>query len=361
MKTTGFFAPRNAFLLGLMAAALTAPAARAGWQVLDRVVLPPGLQVEGMTVGGLSGAAYDPKTKLLWTVSDGRQWPQSMVFQFRLQVDAVTGKMRLEPRGVLALQVPGYPGEPLDAEGLALWTRDRFFVSHEGSKRGALAPGIACFSGKTGRALFGIPVPEEFLSTAAQPERGVQENRGFESVCLSLPRATYLFTANESPLLQDLANPRDSMSGPVRILRYRLSRLKEPPVQRAYQADRDALFGSVVEMLSVPGTDKLLVLERQLTWPVAPRQRRIRIYEVDFLQDDATDISGLASLRGKKITPLQKRLVFDSSRDGLRGPDNLEGMTWGPEVRGQPTLLLVSDDNFSASQHTEFVLLGRAD
>jgi hypothetical protein len=189
--------------------------------------------------------------------------------------------------------------------------------------------------------------------------RGVQKNRGFESVCLSRPRAHSLFTASEAPLIQDLANPKDAASGPVRILRYRISALKEAPEQKAYEPDRDALFGSVVDMLAVPGSSKLLVLERQLLWPVMPRQRRIRIYEVDFAQPDATDVSALDSLRGASFAPLAKRLVFDSGRDGLRAPENMEGMTWGPEVQGSPTILLVGDDNFSKSQRTEFVLIGK--
>jgi hypothetical protein len=332
-------------------------ASSGSWQVLDRVILPAGTTIDGLRVGGLSGAAYDTANGLLWTVSDGRQWETSKVFRFQLAVDA-RGKMDLRPHSSLSLHRAGEKNEALDAEGIALWTRDRFFVSHEGSRSGHFRAGVACFSQKTGRALFAIPLPDYFFPTEAEPNRGVQENRGFESVTLSAPRATYLFTASESPLLQDLANVRDSQNGPVRILRYRLSELEAPPVQRAYQADRDAVFGSVVELLAIPGTTRLLVQERQLTWPVQPRRRRIRIYEVDFSQPDATDVSALTSLRGQRLTPLRKTLVFDSSRDGLRHPDNLEGLTWGPKVNGQPTLLLVSDDNFSSTQETEFVLLG---
>lgn len=37
--------------------------------------------------------------------------------------------------------------------------------------------------------------------------------------------------------------------------------------------------------------------------------------------------------------------------------DNIEGITWGPEVDGKPTLILVSDNNFSPAQFTQFVAL----
>jgi hypothetical protein len=347
-----------ATLLGAAVFSATARAAESrGWQVLDRVVLPTDTKIEGYRVGGLSGAAFDPRSGLLWTVSDGRQWDASKVFRFSLAVDAA-GKMEIRPHSVLSLHRGDRRNEALDAEGIALWTRNRFFVSHEGSRHGHFQPGISAFSQKTGRVLFALPFPEYFFPTEENPAQGLQNNRGFESVTLSAPRATYLYTANESPLMQDLRNAADGQSGFVRILRFQLSEREAPPAQRAYQADRDAVFGSVVELLTVPGTTRLLVLERQLTRPVQPRQRRIRIYEVDFAQPDATDISQRPALREQRITPLRKTLVFDSSRDGLRHLDNLEGLTWGPEVRGRPTLLLVSDDNFSNTQQTEFVLLG---
>lgn len=329
-----------------------------GAEVLDRVTLEKGLKIGDYVIGGLSGLAYDSRSGTLFAVSDGRQWPESVIFEFGLVVDPATGRMTITPRGVARLQSPGKKVGPLDAEGIALWTRGRLFVSHEGSKRGDLAPGIACFSTKTGKPLFGIPVPDFFLPEKSATQRGIQLNRGFEGVCLSLPRARYLYATIESPLMQDLEDAGQSTSGPVRILRYELSKLKKPPLQRAYQPDRDAAFGSVVELLAIPNTSRLLVLERQLLWPVPPRMRRIRVYEVDFNQADATDISQMPSLAGREVRSLEKKLVFDSGKHGLRSPDNLEGMTWGPEVRGNPTLLLVSDDNFSTTQQTEFVLIG---
>ena len=42
--------------------------------------------------------------------------------------------------------------------------------------------------------------------------------------------------------------------------------------------------------------------------------------------------------------------------------DNLEGMTWGPRLpTGQPTLILVSDNNFSGRQVTQFLAFAWSD
>ncbi|MDB9496553.1 esterase-like activity of phytase family protein, partial [Spirulina subsalsa CS-330] len=55
------------------------------------------------------------------------------------------------------------------------------------------------------------------------------------------------------------------------------------------------------------------------------------------------------------VTPLKKRLLLDLST--LPIPlDNLEGMTLGPRLAdGSSLLVLVSDNNFSAEQVTQFL------
>ncbi len=64
------------------------------------------------------------------------------------------------------------------------------------------------------------------------------------------------------------------------------------------------------------------------------------------------------SLADEDVRPVRKELVADMADFGLSTVDNLEGMTWGPTLRsGERTLLLVSDDNFSASQVSQVVAL----
>lgn len=326
-----------------------------GWKVLDHRVLPAETTVDGFRVGGLSGLAYNKKTGSLWAVSDARKWKSSVLFEFSVSLSDA-GKLQIAPLGTLRLQESGRLEEPLDSEGIALWTHRRVFISHEGSKSGRLAPGIACFSMRTGHPLFSFPLPEYFYPKTSGDAFGLQENRGFEGLTLPPAPARSLYAVNESPLIQDLNSVGGSQRGPVRILRFDLKNREALPEQRAYIAENDGVFTSVVELLALDAT-RLLVLERQILLAVPPRARRFRIFEVDFAQPDATDIAGLSSLRGKKIQPLRKTLLFDSLQAGLRHVDNIEGLTRGPDFQGRPTLLLVSDDNFSPSQQTEFWLL----
>jgi 3-phytase len=67
----------------------------------------------------------------------------------------------------------------------------------------------------------------------------------------------------------------------------------------------------------------------------------------------ATDVSGRDSLSGEDWTPVRKTLLYD-----FPNPDNLEGMTFGPELPdGDRTLVVVSDDNFLILQSTQIVAL----
>ena len=86
----------------------------------------------------------------------------------------------------------------------------------------------------------------------------------------------------------------------------------------------------------------------------------IRLYHVDARH--ATDISGLSSLDGASFTPAEKTLLLDLSTlkndDGsFLATDNIEGLTLGPEINGKRSLILVSDNNFAASQFTQFIAL----
>jgi hypothetical protein len=82
----------------------------------------------------------------------------------------------------------------------------------------------------------------------------------------------------------------------------------------------------------------------------------MRLYSVAL--PGATDINGVFSLAGKldQVRPAKKTLLFDLDTLGIP-LDNVEGMTLGPTLPdGRRALVLVSDNNFAASQFTQFLL-----
>ena len=74
-------------------------------------------------------------------------------------------------------------------------------------------------------------------------------------------------------------------------------------------------------------------------------------------------VSVRASLAGQlgSIDPVEKTLLYDL--DALGIPlDNVEGMTFGPDLAdGRRTLVLVSDNNFAPAQFTQFLLFAYSD
>ena len=69
-------------------------------------------------------------------------------------------------------------------------------------------------------------------------------------------------------------------------------------------------------------------------------------------------MSGEFSLLDASFTPVTKRLILNVEEDLGIEPDNIEGMTFGPALPdGRLPLILVSDNNFAATQTTQFIVL----
>jgi hypothetical protein len=84
---------------------------------------------------------------------------------------------------------------------------------------------------------------------------------------------------------------------------------------------------------------------------------KVRIFEIDTT--GATNVLHTPSLAAAKhVQPVRKKLLVDLSDLPLDKIDNVEGMTWGPRLpSGERSLVVVSDNNFSAAQVTQLVAL----
>lgn len=225
-----------------------------------------------------------------------------------------------------------------------------------------------------------LPVPGKFnpQDATGNPVRpgsgnqavGVQRNLGFEALAVSAD-GERVIVANEAALFQDDSRtPFDSefnqAEGPdSRILLF----VRNPAgdwradTEKVYRAERGTdfiflrLFNTVVSVLTIDHHGRMLVMERGLTAAnLDTGSYRIRIYEIDYEQENATDVAPYSSLRDLPAplvtTRLEKCLVWES----FSGLDNLEGMTWGPPINGFRSLILVSDNNSSSGQITQFLL-----
>jgi 3-phytase len=111
----------------------------------------------------------------------------------------------------------------------------------------------------------------------------------------------------------------------------------------------------LVELL--PFNDEfMLSMERSFSVGAPGTGNTIKLYSVAF--PGADDVNGTDSIAGSLgvLRPVRKTPLLDLRTLGIP-LDNVEGMTIGPDLPdGRRSLVLVSDNNFAASQFTQFLL-----
>lgn len=336
----------------------------------------PKMKFKDTPIGGLSALTYDRQRDKFYALSDDRsQLAPARFYTLGLSLTRTdTGEISIEKVDVedatLLKDENGkiFTKGSLDPEGIALSPKGSVFISSEGVPSQGIAPFIREFDLETGRQRSSLQIPERYLPNDAmqqeQTARGIQDNLGFESLTFelgSLSAATgdpfRLFTATESALFQDTLPPDSEQAPRIRLLHYLIGNIGRPIVLTEHlyllnPTPKGATDNGLTDLVTVDTGGHFLSLERTYGLLGA----RAKIFQLATAA--ATDTSGIATLKGdiSKIDPVKKKLVLDLSELGIY-LDNLEGMALGPRLPdGTRSLLLVSDDNFSETQLTQFLL-----
>jgi 3-phytase len=342
----------------------------AGYESIGTTSIPTGTQFEGTEIGGLSSITYDPKRDVYYAISDD-QGTIDPVRYYTLSIDISDGQ--LDPGDITFLEVttildasgaPYAPGS-LDPEGLVLAHGGQLYFSSEGFA--TRTPPVDPFINRmnlNGRQTRSLDVPDKFLPNAAGTQ-GVRNNLGFESLNVTPDQRT-LVTASEGALAQDGPAANLGQESFARILEYRLSSGR-PGSEYVYVVNPVAedpvppeafRVNGLVELLPLDNLGTMLALERSFSVGAEGAGNTIWLYEIQT--QGATDVSGLFSLVQPPVNfdPVTKRLILDVEADLGIEPDNIEGMAFGPVLPdGRVPLILVSDNNFAASQATQFIVL----
>lgn len=330
---------------------------------------------EETTIGGLSALTYDTRNSKFYALSDDRsKLAPARFYTLNLVINQdESEKIQLEKVTVEKVtflqdeQGQTYKRGKLDPEGISLSPQGTIYISSEGDAKGKIPPFIAEFEVKTGRKITELPIPQRYLGDPEDPQgkisRGLQNNLGFESLAIksgSLSPADpfRLFTATESALVQDKLPPEsEELQERIRFMHYLIQPLASPILvaEHLYLLDPPAtgtLDQGLTELMVMDSEGFLLSLERAYGF----FGFSAKIFQVTAT--DATDISTTTSLSGdlSNIKPLRKKLLLDLGELNLY-LDNLEGMTLGPRLPdGSQSLILISDNNFSEDQVTQFLL-----
>ena len=337
-----------------------APSGLASFELLGSVRLPPGLEVDGAPVGGLSALAFQPSSGRWYALSDDRA-EHGPARVYTLLVEAAPGGgsgLSVDVLEVTELRREdgrAFEAGALDPEGLAVGPGGTLWVSSEGWADRGVDPFVAEMR-LDGRTLRTLELPGRYLPGDG---RGVRDNLGFESLTLS-PDGAWLFVATENALVQDGPAASPDAGSRARILRFdaasgRLAAEHVYEVERVplVPADPDGLVvGGLVELLSLGG-DRLLALERHYA---QGRGSTVRLYLVDLAGAD--DVSGDDRLPGAgRVRPAAKQRLLDLAAFDVP-VGNVEGMALGRRLAdGRRLLLLVADDNFDPAQENRVYAL----
>jgi hypothetical protein len=330
-----------------------------GIEFLGQAIVPTGTTFDGTVVGGLSSITYDEATGTYLAISDDQT--NARFYELQLAVgDGVLSDGDVTFVDVTTLLAPDglpYPAASLDPEGLTLTADGELIVTSEGFAARSIAPWVRRYSAD-GAYLADLTVPTAFLPT---PTAGVRQNLGFEAAAVT-PNGRDVYVGTEAALVQDGPAASLTSASPPRILRYdeRTGRLER---QFVYVTDMVAetpvpptafSVNGLVELLPLGG-QHLLAMERSFSVGAPGTGNTIKLYEVEIA--GATNVNGATSLADlRRVKPVRKELVLDLRELGIP-LDNVEGMVLGPDLPdGRRSLILVSDNNFAATQFTQFLL-----
>lgn len=317
----------------------------------------------GTTIGGLSGIDYDRVTQTYLAISDDRsQINDARFYTVKLDLgqfnrNATPADSGVQFTGVTTLRDPmnvPYASGQIDPESIRK-VGDRLLYTSEGERvAGNLQQPFVREARLDGSYISEFAVPSYY--GVNDPALGIRRNLAFESLTVSNDGRT-VYSATENALLQDGPAAARGMPTPSRVIAFDRAS-GAATAEYLYQAGpvvaEPVPVGSfatngLVELLAVPGTDgQFLALERSFSNGVG---NSIRLYLTSL--DGATDILGDITAPSDAAF-LRKELLFDLDTLGIT-LDNIEGITFGPDVGGSPTLVLVSDNNFDATQVTQFL------
>ncbi|MBZ9630574.1 esterase-like activity of phytase family protein [Salegentibacter sp. LM13S] len=328
---------------------------------LDDVVIPQNLEVGGTKVGGISGIDfYNGDYYLVCDQPSNPRFYKSKIPFLNRSIDTVliTEVVHLDKSdNFYKKHTPDLEGIRFDSE------TNELVISAEGSIQNGKDPSIFHISTE-GEFLSAYEIPEYFEASGEQKPRN---NGVFEGLAESFNKSGY-WVAMELPLEKDGPKPKIyATNSPVRITKYDKNTQK---AERQFAYKLDGISKLPINWFAVNGVteileyaeDKFLVLERAYSAGYGSNGNTVKIFDVDASK--ATNTLEMENLSKSDYQYAEKRLVFDfkSVKNFLTEEtiDNIEGMTFGPDLPdGKKSLILVSDDNFSSfsDQITQFILL----
>ncbi len=343
-----------------------------GLRLIGQYEIPYNFQFRNTTVGGLSGIDYDARRDQYYLICDDRsdknpaRYYVAKIHVSSQAIDSVafTGVTYMrQPDGNL---YPNSKQDPLrtpDPEAMRYdpktntlaWTSEGERIL--GATGNILEDPAVYFIDMVGKFIdsLGLPANLKMRTEAKGPRR----NGTLEGICYADNYQT-LYVSVEEPLFEDgpSADTQEN-NAYTRIYKFDV-KTRQCMAQYAYKLSPVAYpavpenafkINGIPDILSL-GKNKLLVIERSFSTGRLPCT--IKLFVADLA--GATDISNQSLLNPGSFVPATKSLLLNMDDLGIY-TDNIEGVTFGPNLpNGHKTLLFIADNNFNPLEKAQVLL-----
>ena len=324
---------------------------------LDEYILETDKTFENIKIGGLSGIDYNDEHFVL--VSDKSKNPN--IFKVDIKIE----KQNIQSVDFLDAQILKCDDiNHFDPESIRfLPDNTGYLISTEGYINAGENAQIIEVD-EQGQCVKNYNLPRYFDVNLPNKPR---HNGVFEGLTID-DNGNGFWVINEIPLEEDGKKPKlYNTQSLLRLTHYQFENTK-PDYQLAYDLERLIKipflpFGlnGASELLQLD-QNHIIVVERSYSAGHGSKGNRVKLFLVDI--SEAENILEKQTLKKFKGKSLSKTLLFDSKsiKNKLEYGfiDNIEGLTFGPELlNGNKSLILISDNNFNSfgKQLNQFILL----
>lgn len=345
-------------LLALLFATSLSEAKSVKLELYAQSSLAPKVTLDNEAVGGLSGMFWDGSK--LTAVSDDRgKFGSPRLYELEMKITA--GKVDFH-----ISKVQYFKDAPkdwiMDLEGLASLPGGDMVLSTEGDndRKPRAMPRIFVTSAN-GVYKSEITLPEKFLpeSTGLQ-KKGIENNRGFEGLTAN-PNGQNLYIMNEYPIIADQGD--DDQNYWLRLVDLKKDKDSfKAAAEYPYMVTRMPNTSSGVEVFR--GISEILFSDEG-EFIVLERGARLTKTGIAYTgglywasSAGVKDVSKVASLADGKAMAMKKEKLLDFEELFKNQKiENFEALAWGPALPdGRKSLLVLSDNNFSAKERTTLLV-----
>lgn len=340
-------------------------------KLVSSIEIPFDQTFQNTKVGGLSGIDYDAKNDLYYLISDDR----SMFNDSRFY----TAKIRLRKNKVEAIDfqsvstlknetgavygnwntTPTTSADPEDiqfnpktntlvwsSEGARVITADKVILQNPSLK----------FMDLKGDFLGNVTLPDNLKMQKL--EKGPRNNGTLEGITFD-KKYENIYANIEEPLFEDGNQANSSKGGLIRLYQFN-AKSKKNIAQFGYQLEpiarepnpKSAFAVNGVTALQYYSKNQFLVVER--SYSTDTQACTVKVFLCNLKK--ATNVKNHPSLQNQKLELASKKLILNMDDLGIF-IDNIEGLTFGPKLaNGNPSIIFVSDNNFSDQQKTQVLV-----